>query len=172
MIRKIPFLIFYYSFCRYLPSSYTPLVGKIAKKLRYICAVNILDKCGRGANIEHGAEFGTGNGREIGDHSGLGVDSFIGLVKIGQNVMMGPQVIIMDSSHLFSIKNIPMRTQGSVSKGIEIEDDVWIGARTIILPGIKIGRGSVVGAGSIVTKDVPKNAVVGGNPARLIRYRD
>lgn len=55
--------------------------------------------------------------------------------------------------------------------GIIIEDDVWIGANSVILPGVTIKKGAVVGAGSVVTKDVPSYAVVCGNPARVIKYR-
>ena len=55
---------------------------------------------------------------------------------------------------------------------VNIGNDVWIGARVTILPGVKIGNGAIIGAGSVVTKDVPDFAIVGGNPARVIKYRN
>jgi maltose O-acetyltransferase len=65
-----------------------------------------------------------------------------------------------------------MNKQGiDVERPIVIDDDVWIGARVIILPGVHIGTGAVIGAGAVVTKDVPAYAVVGGNPARVIKMR-
>jgi maltose O-acetyltransferase len=66
-----------------------------------------------------------------------------------------------------------MRLQGyKDSQPVVIEDDVWLGARVIILPGIRVGHGAVIGAGAIVTKDVPPFAICVGNPARVIRYRN
>ncbi|MFH1482850.1 MAG: acyltransferase [Chloroflexota bacterium] len=168
---KLFFLAMYYSFARYLPVSYKPYGGRIARKVRYVLCRHIFDKCGKNANIEHGVDFGSGSGIEIGDHSGLGIDSRIGLVKIGKDVMMGPEVMIISREHIYSDLERPMRVQGGVSEAVIIEDDVWIGARAIILRGVRIGRGSIVGAGAVVTRDVPQHAVVGGNPARILKYR-
>ena len=74
--------------------------------------------------------------------------------------------------HQFSRTDIPMRLQGHRQyQPVLIEDDVWIGARAIILPGLRIGKGAIVGAGSVVTKDVPPYAICVGNPARVIKSR-
>ncbi|MEA3423389.1 MAG: DapH/DapD/GlmU-related protein, partial [Bacillota bacterium] len=76
------------------------------------------------------------------------------------------------SNHNFSEKDIPMIMQGdSEPAPVVIEDDVWIGARTVILPGVVIHEGSIIAAGSIVTKDVQAYSIVGGNPAKLIKMR-
>jgi acetyltransferase-like isoleucine patch superfamily enzyme len=108
----------------------------------------------------------------IGDNSGLGINSIVGKVKIGNDVMMGRDVIIMSSSHKFDDCKVPMGLQGNEpEKEVIIYDDVWIGHRVIILPGVKIGKGSIIGAGAVVTTDVPSYAVVGGVPAKLIEYR-
>ena len=91
---------------------------------------------------------------------------------IGNDVMMAPEVIILSGSHKFDRTDIPMREQGAPpKKTVQIGDDVWIGTRSIILPGVTIGSHSIIGAGSVVTKDVPEWAIVAGNPANLIRYR-
>lgn len=87
--------------------------------------------------------------------------------------MMGPDVMIFHGDHEMSRRDIPMRLQGdSVSKPVVIGDDVWIGARSIILKGVHIGKGAVIAAGAVVTKDVPEYAIVGGVPAKVIKYRE
>jgi maltose O-acetyltransferase len=133
----------------------------------------MLDQCGRDVNVEHGAWFGSGRGIRLGERSDLGMDSLIiGPLVVGRDVMMGPRCILLASSHAFASVDVPMNAQGFVEdRPIVIEDDVWVGAGAIILPGVRIGTGSVVGAGSVVTKDVPPWTVVAGNPARAVRSR-
>ena len=93
-------------------------------------------------------------------------------IIIGDNVQLAPYVTLMSAMHEYANTDIPMIQQtGFISKPITIEDDVWIGLRAIILPGVTIHKGAVVGAGAVVTKDVPSYAVVGGVPAKLIKFR-
>lgn len=127
---------------------------------------------GRDVNIERGAIFPVGV-VHLGDRSGLGIASQMkGPVTIGADVMMGPEVVVFTTDHAFDDASRPMREQGmSATRPVTIEDDVWIGQRALILPGVKVGRGSVIAAGAVVTKDVPPNCVVGGNPARVLRSR-
>lgn len=110
---------------------------------------------------------------EIGDRSGVGINARInGKVIIGKDVMMGPECTIYTQNHLFDRLDIPMNKQGvSVEKPVIIGDDVWIGGRVTILPGVHIGNGAIIGAGAVVTKDVPDYAIVGGNPAKILKYR-
>ncbi|QEK11447.1 acyltransferase [Crassaminicella thermophila] len=171
-MKKILFLMLYYFVGRHLPSSQSPYSFG-AKKLRYFLCKGLFKETGKNVNIEHGAFFGKGSDITIGDNSGLGIDCRVsGPLKIGKNVMMGPEVMIYTSNHRIDDLDKPIIMQGETPKElVEIEDDVWIGARAIILPGIKIGKGAVVAAGAIVTKDVPKFAVVGGNPAKIIKFR-
>lgn len=96
-------------------------------------------------------------------------------VKIGNNVMLGPNVNIYTATHSIypSLRN-DVQKEGlesliTYAKPVVIEDGVWIGGSSIILPGIKIGTGSVIGAGSVVTKDIPANVVAVGNPCKIIR---
>jgi len=80
--------------------------------------------------------------------------------------------MIYTSNHRFDRTDIPMIDQGNTEpKAVVIEDDVWIAARAIILPGVRIGKGAVIAAGAVVTKDVPPYTVVGGIPARKIKSR-
>ncbi len=166
------YLILYYFIARHLPGS-DSLYSLGAKKIRYALCKELFDKVGKNANIEHGAFFGSGKGIEIGDFSGLGINCRVaGPLKIGKYLMMGPDVLIYTSNHEIGSTDTPMIFQGDTpKKAVIIEDDVWIGARTIILPGITIYKGAVVAAGAVVTKDVPSYAIVGGNPARVLKYR-
>jgi len=169
---RLIWCILYYGFARYLPATCKPYAFG-AKKIRYWICRHLFAKCGKNVNVEHGAEFGSGRHIEIGDHSGLGVRCWLGAVVIGNNVMMGPDVTILSSNHKFDRIDIPMSQQGhQESAPVIIGNDVWIGTRAIILPGRKIGNGVIIGAGAVVTKDVPDYAIVGGNPARIIKYRN
>lgn len=142
-----------------------------SKKLRAFCGKLALKHCGKNVNIEKGAQFAWD--LSLGDNSGVGVNSLISpCVTIGNDVMMGPECMMFTSNHGMSDLDVPMWRQKSTEpKPIVIEDDVWIGARVIILPGVHVGKGSVIGAGSVVTKDVAPYSIVGGNPARLIKMR-
>jgi maltose O-acetyltransferase len=148
--------------------------GRIARRFRYILCRQLFARCGVDVNVERGADFSSGHTIRIGDHSGIGVNAWIRAdLTVGKHVMMGPQVIIYGRYHKFDRIDIPMQLQGMGEyRPIVIEDDVWIGARSIILQGVRIGSGAIVGAGAVVTKDVPPYAIVAGNPAQVIRYRE
>jgi len=91
-------------------------------------------------------------------------------IEIGDDVMMGSGIHMYVHNHRFDKMDVPLIQQGYYpSKGICIKDGAWIGANSILLPGVTIGRNSVVGAGSVVTKSVPDFSVVGGNPAKFIK---
>lgn len=106
---------------------------------------------------------------EIGDHSCLAGRSELynlGPIKIGRRVTVAQYAYLCNGTHDFADLRLPL-----VVGEIEIADDAFIGAKTIILPGISIGEMSVIGAGSVVTKDVEPWTVVGGNPAKIIKKR-
>jgi len=132
--------------------------------VRAYIAKRFLLKTGRSISIGYGARIHKDT--ELGENSGIGRNCEIQKnVKIGSNVMMGPDVYILTQNHVTSRTDIPMNRQGFRPEiPVIIEDDCWIGARTIILPGVTIGRGSVIGAGSVVTKSVPPLVVAAGNP--------
>jgi len=94
-----------------------------------------------------------------------------GGVKIGNGVRIGPQTLLLGANHIFEAGDIPIWEQGMSSKGIVIEDDVWIGGNVTVLDGVDIGKGSVVGAGAVVTESVPPYVVAVGVPAKVIRER-
>jgi galactoside O-acetyltransferase len=90
---------------------------------------------------------------------------------MGDNVMVGPNVVMDTSRHNDARIDIPMKLQGMSYAPIVIEDDVWIGANVVVTCGVTVGRGSIVGAGAVVTRDVPPYSVVAGVPARVVRQR-
>lgn len=94
-----------------------------------------------------------------------------GGITIGNDVRIAAHTVIVAAQHRFDRIDVPIHHQGVSSKGIEIGDDVWIGANCTILDGVKVSKGAIVGAGAVVTKDVPPYAVVGGIPARVIGMR-
>lgn len=173
-MKRVVCLIIYKLFLVWLPSTNnTTPVSKLIRKIRSGVAGGCFDKHGRNINIERKADFGKGDGISIGDNSGLGVNCHVrGPIEIGSDVMMGPNVRIITSKHNTSRTDIPMRQQGHLPKQkVTIGSDVWIGANVIIMPGITVGNGSIIGAGAVVTKDIPEYAVVGGVPAKVIKYR-
>ena len=109
----------------------------------------------------------------IGDDTVIGRHCMItakNLIRIGSNVLMGANVQVIDHNHGIAKDSI-IRTQRATIEHVIIEDDVWIGHGAIILPGISIGKGAIVAAGSVVTKDVAALSIVGGNPAGFIKSR-
>lgn len=115
-----------------------------------------------------------GDGLTIGNNVGIAQNCFIqvrGPVVIGNNVIFGPNVSIFSENHNFNNPDIPISEQGETRKGVIIEDGVWLGTRVVILDGVTVGKNSIVAAGSIVSKDVPTYAIVGGIPAKIIKYR-
>ena len=171
---RVFWLSFYYGFARYLPVSYRvqPL-GKIFMRIRQLACKGIFESMGVNVNVQRGASFGSGAMIEIGDNSLIGTNCQMpNNLKIGNDVMIGPDVLFIGYNHNFDSLEIPMRLQGFIGDiPISIGDDVWIGARSIILPGVTIGKGSIIGAGSVVTKDVRPYSICAGNPARVIRSR-
>ena len=169
-VKALGFFL-YYGFAIHLPES-TSKVKIAQKKLRAISTKMMLESVGHNINIEHGAKFSLTT--EVGNNSGIGVDSRLyGKVIIGKDVMMGPQCYIYTYNHNISRLDIPMAQQGIDKEyPVIIGDDVWIGSRVTILPGVHIGNGAVIGASSVVTKNVPDYAIVAGNPSKIIRYRN
>ncbi len=95
-----------------------------------------------------------------------------GFIKIGNYVHTGVNVMMMAFNHGFYTREIPTKEQDYFEAPIIINDDVWIGAGSIILSGVTIGRGAIIAAGAVVNKDVPDYAIVGGVPAKILKYRE
>lgn len=99
----------------------------------------------------------------MGEHSSIGPYGYVGCsgkIVIGKNVMFGPKCSLFAENHNFEDTSTSIKEQGVHQKGIVVEDDCWIGSNCVILDGVTIGRGSVIGAGTLITKDVPPGSVV------------
>jgi galactoside O-acetyltransferase len=172
-----PYILFNKVACRFLAS----LLRLKSKKLY----IDILTFRASGIrNISIGDNFNScsslklfaDNGRlTIGESCTFNTNVFIGAsggtISIGSNVLIGPNVVLRSSNHMFRSSQILIRDQGHLSGSIIIEDDVWICANCVITPDVTLRKGSVIGAGSVVTSDTNAYGVYVGSPAKLISYR-
>ena len=175
-MRKLRLLI-YYSIAKFLPKSTTPVIGKISGIIRQALCRKLFNGTCENLNVEQGAYFGNGKSFTVGNNVGIG-KNFIchnRMVTINDNLMMGEDVLFQGGGHGFDRTDIPIGAPGQKKyepAPLLIDGDVWIGSRAIILSGCKrIGHGAIIGAGAVVTKDVPDWAIVGGNPARILKMR-
>ena len=171
-MRKKIYLFIYYFFARHLPSSSMP-GGSLSNSIRRFLCKGIFLECGENSVIKRGAYFGKGTLLKLGENSQIGENSRIEHdVIIEDNVMMGLDVLILANIHKSDRIDIPLIDQGYHERMPPVlKSGCWIGARVVILPGVTIGEGSIVGAGAVVTKDVPDYSVVGGVPAKIIKNR-
>lgn len=106
----------------------------------------------------------------IGDHTRIGLhNTIIGPVTIGHHVNLAQGITVTALNHNFEDAGKRIDEQGVSTKPVVIEDDIWIGANAVVLPGVTIGHHSVVAAGAVVTKDVPPHSLVAGVPAKIIK---
>jgi len=99
------------------------------------------------------------------------LSAYRGTIDIGNGVLIGPSTVMHTLNHVHERTDVPIWQQGVIGKSIFIEDDVWIGAHCTILAGVRIGAHSVIGAHSLVTKDIPPNSVAYGVPCKVKRTR-
>lgn len=176
MLNKIKRAFFYYLYMwvvKDMPlSNAKPQMGQRA--IRNFC-VRMFMKDGYihpSANIEKGALVST-TSIVLGENSGIGMECrLMSHVTFGKNVLMGPYCFFCTKNHEFANTEVPMIQQGyRPIQPIVVGDDVWFGQGVIVLPGVHIGTGCIIGAGAVVTKDIQDFAIVGGNPAKVIKSR-
>lgn len=174
-IKKIFFLFLYYCIAQYLPDSYSFIapLGRFSNWFRILCCRNLFKKCGKIRTINRKVNFGSGKGVEMGDESGIGARTSIpSNTIIGNNVIISRDCYFLSRNHRFDRTDIPLNDQGFLPyKQTIIEDDCWIGLRTLLTPGRHVYKGTIVGMGSVLTKDFPPYSIVGGAPAKFIRNR-
>lgn len=170
--KYAPYLAFYW-FARWLPASHAyRTIGLYSARLRgWLCSF-LFDSMAPGCVVEHGVEFGTGAGIVMKERACLGVRAQVlgdGGLEVGRDAMMGPDVTIITQDHKASPDG---KFDGYDRAKVVIGDDAWIGARAVILKGVKVGKSAIVAAGAVVSKDVPDYAIVGGVPAKVIKFRE
>ena len=154
---------------------------------RILCVIRIISACDNFMVLKRGRNVSIGSGTKIypsryiefGDNVSVSRNCSITSSKIsgssiliGSDVMIAEGVKIIGGNHAFDKKDVPMIYQGEgVQSPIHIKDDVWLGANVIVLSGVTIGRGCIIGAGSVVTKSIPDYSIAAGNPAKIIKSR-
>ena len=158
------------------------LFGKVLNKF-VICPIKkrAIGSCGKGVYLGPGFKMYGANNITIGNDVSINNDALFMCTRakiiIGDHVMFGPGVTVITGSHRTDLVGRTMKSVTNDEKlpendqDIMFEGDNWIGAKSIILKGVTIGRGAVVAAGAVVTKDVPAFSIVGGAPARVLKMR-
>lgn len=169
--------------CRIITAGIDTLLSVIFNRLFLFFAKSIIAQAERSSGCQikfvpqgYGlVQIARAENFKIGKNSALKSNTFIecsGGVTIGEYFHTGRGLTIFSSNHKYdNEESIPYANE-SINKPVVIKDFVWLGSNVTIVPGVTIGEGAVVGAGAVVTKDVPDYAVVGGNPAKIIKYRN
>lgn len=155
---------------------FTKIESDVVIQTEAIKGISIGMSCtiGSGTSIRPSSYYGgeRGEGLVLGDRTAIGINSYIGCsgyIEIGDDVIIGPHFTIISENHNYSDRKIKIKEQGVKRNNIKIDNDVWIGCNVTILAGVNIGGGSVIAAGSVVTKSFPPNSLIGGVPAKLIK---
>lgn len=168
------YLALYYGFFQFFP---TEIPFHIGKSVRRFFLKSVFREYGTHSTVGYRVFIGLGYDISIGSYSWIGSKVKIfgigggGKVKIGNNVIISPEVTIITTEHNYENPEIPIFSQAMKKSAVVIEDNAYIGYHVIILPGVTIGKGAIVGAGAVVTRDVPEYTVEGGVPARVIKKR-
>lgn len=166
---KVLYLL-YISLFRFTPEDYRPY-SLFFPSLRNLLVKKFVNSCGNSLRVKHNADISPNIW--IGNESELGTRCMIhSNVSIGSNVIMGPDVKIYSRNHKYDRIDLPIQKQGKNYFKTIIGDDVWIGANCIITAGVIVGNHVIIAAGAVVTKDIPDYAIVGGVPAKIIKYRN
>jgi len=171
-LKRIFFMILYYGIARHLPEHSYPR-GMIFCKLRGWTSRPLFKHAGRDISINRGAHFGKGDRLSIGDETSLGINArIVGDVTLGDYVGMAHNVFVTSSNREFSRTDIPFLHQSlRPDDPVVVEDDVFLAANVIVLPGVRVGTGVIIGAGAVVPKSTPPWCIVSGNPAKVVKWR-
>jgi len=170
-MRKLK-LIIYYLLIAKLPHSRLFTLSN-SFRVWYIARVLKIMKFDKQSKFEYGIYISDAQKLSIGKNVRINENVFLqGEIEIGDDVMIAPNVAIYTASHEYRKTDVAMVNQGNTDvKKVIIKDDVWVGRNVMILPGIVLGEGSIIGANSVVTKDVDPLTIVGGVPAKFIKKR-
>lgn len=171
-MKKIKKAIGYnlYVITSWLPHYQLGYSWPITTAIRRLAGKLMFDHCG--SKVDIGRKISFSSHVSLGDRSSIGDETYIlGTVTIGKDVMMAARCAFIASNHNFDRLDIPMNQQGGRDAPIVIGDNVWIGYGSCFMAGVHVGNGAIIAAGAVVSKDVPENAIVGGVPAKILKYR-
>ena len=158
----------------YVGTLFRPLPGIEGFALRYLLYKLLFRRLGGFCYIYPGARLSHTYGMSVGRNFHVNAGAFLygrGGLTIGDHVMIGPNAVIVSSQHRYDDPRLPMALLGHQTAPVTIGSDVWIGANTVVLPGVTIADGTIVSAGAVVTQDTAPFTIVGGVPARQIGER-
>ena len=169
-MNKLKLLIYYLLISKLPHSRYSKLFNRL--RCWYVSDILKIMKNNPDNYFESNIYIGGAESISIGRHCHINENVFIQGAEIGNYVLIAPNVSILSGTHNYSDVTTPIVMQGSTT-GLNsiIGDDVWIGRNVVIMPSVKIGDGSIIGAGAVVTKDVEPYSIVGGVPAIVIKKR-
>ncbi|HEY1783120.1 MAG TPA: acyltransferase [Roseiarcus sp.] len=121
-------------------------------------------------SLRNGERIKIGAFAHIGSHCSLWAGDSIGRITLGRHALLGPEVFITASNYEIA-PGTPVMDQPKRERDVVIGDDVWLGARVMVVPGVEIGDGCIVGASSVVTRSIPAGSIAVGNPARIVGRR-
>lgn len=171
-LKKAICYICYRIFFKHLPGDF-PLLGSSFQLFRRIVCRPLFRKSAKIISISEGADFDNGCHVILEECANIGKYCSLrgnhGLIVLGKHVMMGSYCSIISQNHKYLL---PEGYNGFEGKDVIVGDYAWVGDRAIILPGVKIGKHAIVGAGAVVTKDIPDFAIAVGNPAVVKKFRN
>jgi maltose O-acetyltransferase len=168
-LNRIVCYLAYNLLAKHIPD--LPLLHRATRYLRSSICKPLFLAAGNNIRIGRNVDFGSGKNIVLRDHANIGdfaiIEGTNATVTIGKHVMMGKYCIIICENH----KYLEEGFDGYVGKDVLVDDYSWIGHRVLVLPGVRIGKHAIVGAGSVVTKDIPDYAISAGNPAVVKKFR-
>ncbi len=170
MYKKLVLSIYYFLFYNLPHSRFLSFTSFL--RVWYLSKVVKVMAYDKRSKVEPNVYISNGKGLQIGENCRINENVFIQEALIGNNVLIAPNVAILSVSHNHDRIDVPIVNHGNTAPQPPIiEDDVWLARNVIIMPGITIGKGAIVAAGAVVTKDVASYTIVGGVPAKLIKQR-
>lgn len=170
-MKRVLCLLAYYGFAKHLPDSGFP-GGEFSTRLRAFLCRQFIASAGKGIHVRSGAFLADGRHLYMADRSSIGPGCRIYGARLGYGVVIGPHCVFFKENRGADDLSKPVGHHGTTPIKLPVvEDWAWVGERALVLQGRRIGRGAIVGAGAVVTRDVAPFTIVGGNPARVIGHR-